>query len=60
VIYTQRQSDRPAYGYGWKGARALDKSLALQNADRYDWFSTEFFWATICHRDGGYDDLGAD
>ncbi|TKA22033.1 hypothetical protein B0A50_08415 [Salinomyces thailandicus] len=43
-------------GYGWEGARALDKSLAVYNADSYGWFATELLWATLCAVDGGYND----
>ena len=46
--------DQPG-GYGWEGARALDKSLAIFNADSYGWFATEYLWTIICSRDGGYD-----
>lgn len=42
-------------GYGWEGARALDKNLAKYNADSYGWYATELFWAIICSKDGGYD-----
>jgi hypothetical protein len=43
-------------GYGWKGARALDKSLALYNADSYAWYATEVLWASLCNVPGGYND----
>ncbi|KAK4693902.1 hypothetical protein P7C71_g3582, partial [Lecanoromycetidae sp. Uapishka_2] len=40
-------------GYGWEAARALDKSTALYNADSYNWYATELFWAIqICTKNG--------
>lgn len=42
-------------GYGWEGARELDKTLAKYNADSYGWYATEFFWAVICGKATGYD-----
>lgn len=47
-------------GYGWEDARALDKNLALYNADSYGWYATELFWAVICGADGGYNAPGVE
>lgn len=47
-------------GYGWEGARALDKGLAKYNADSYGWYATELFWAIICVKDGGYNAPGVE
>lgn len=46
-----------ANGYGWENARALDKKLAKYNADSYGRYATELFWAIICKKKGGYDDV---
>ncbi|KAI1179715.1 hypothetical protein F4777DRAFT_574541 [Nemania sp. FL0916] len=42
-------------GYGWKDARALEKRMAIYNADSYCWYATELFWAIICRKKTGYD-----
>ena len=55
AIHHGKVIDQPG-GYGWRGARALDKSLAKYNADSYGWFATEAFWAGLCNQSGGYDD----
>ncbi|MCJ1277988.1 hypothetical protein MMC21_005802 [Puttea exsequens] len=47
-------------GYGWEGARALDKSLAVYNADSYGWYATENFWTIICSHAGGYNAPGVE
>jgi len=47
-------------GYGWEAARALDKSLAIYNADSYAWYATELLWATLCNVPGGYNAPGVE
>ena len=49
--------DQPG-GYGWEGARALNKDLAKYNADSYGWYATETFWAIICGEPNGYNAPG--
>ncbi|KAI0400451.1 hypothetical protein F4802DRAFT_482233 [Xylaria palmicola] len=44
-------------GYGWENARALDKGLAIYNADSYGWYATELLWAIICEKDMGYESI---
>lgn len=51
--------DQPG-GYGWEGARALNKDLAKYNADSYGWYATETFWAIICEEPNGYNAPGVE
>ncbi|KAG8528663.1 uncharacterized protein KY384_006350 [Bacidia gigantensis] len=51
-IHNGEVIDQPN-GYGWKQARALNKNLALFNADSYGWYATEFFWSVICEKERG-------
>lgn len=51
--------DQPG-GYGWEGARALNKDLAKYNADSYGWYATETFWAILCGAPTGYNAPGVE
>jgi predicted SprT family Zn-dependent metalloprotease len=38
------------YIYEPEEVRALDKDLAVHNADSYAWFAVETYWTTVCKR----------
>lgn len=48
-----KETDDVDDGYGPADVRALDKTLATNNADSYSWFATENMWTAICHTQYG-------
>lgn len=40
--------------YGPRNVTAMDKSLAIQNADSFAWFAEENYWTSFCGRKFGY------